>query len=797
MDELSERQRAEEALRESENLLRTIVDNEPECLKVLAPDGTILMMNRSGLAMLEADTPAEILGRRAITLVAPEHREAFDALSNRVLAGEGGQLEFTIVGLRGTRRWVESHVVPLRDRHGEITRILSITRDVTERKRAEDARSALLEVGRALSRSLDLDVVVSVVTDSICTLLAVDAAAVYRPAPGSGELVLLGAARVVPDFYWAPRLPEGHGLTGRAVRERRMVTTTDVLRDPDVVLDAATRAAVEARPHATLLALPLVVLERVAAVLVVSGRAGRTFTADEVALAEAFAVQAAMALENARLYSEARAAAERLADVVASSPAVIYRARLHGTEFVPEWVSENATDVLGITPAELLEGWWGTRLHPGDRDGVETARRILFERDHAVAEYRLRRADGSDPWVRDELRLRRNVAGTPIEAVGSIVDITEHRRTEDMLRQSEKVAAMGSLLAGVAHELNNPLAVVLGQTQLLQSRVQGSEAERVNRLAQAAERCARIVRNFLALARQQPPEWSSVALADVVRDAVELLAYPLRLDGIDVVQDVDPDLPTLWADPHQLHQLLVNLVTNAHQAMRQHPHPRRLTITARADVFPPRVHLEVADTGPGIPPALRGRVFEPFFTTRPPGQGTGLGLSLSHGIVAAHGGSIEIDDAPGGGCLIRIELPVHAGSGGGPDAPSPAALAAPTRVLVVDDELEVGHVLADMLAVDGHRADVVGNATLALEQLETVGYDVLLCDLRMPGIDGSAVYRQLVARAHPLTQRFAFLTGDALSPDTVAFLRDCGLPWLEKPFRFADVRRVVSELLAR
>jgi two-component system NtrC family sensor kinase len=796
MDELNERQPAEEALRESENLLRTIVDNEPECLKVLAPDGTILMMNRSGLAMLEADTPAEIVGRRASTLVAPEHRAAFESLSGRVLAGEGGQLEFTIVGLRGTRRWVESHAVPLRDRRGDITGILSITRDVTARKRAEDARSALLDVGRALSRSLDLDVVVSVVADSILTLLAVDAAAVYRPAPDSGELVLLGAARAVPDFYWAPRLAEGHGMAGRAVVERRMVTSADVLHDPHVVLDAATRAAVERRPHGTLLALPLVVLDRIAAVLVVSGQPGRVFTADEVALAEAFAVQAAMALENARLYSEARAAAARLADVVASSPAVIYRARVHGTEFVLEWVSENAPDVLGVTTADLLEGWWGGRLHPDDRTAVETARRILFERDHAVAEYRLRRGDDGDGWVRDELRLRRDATGTPLEAVGSIVDITEHRRTEDMLRQSEKVAAMGSLLAGVAHELNNPLAVVLGHTQILQSRVQGSEAERVHRMAQAAERCGRIVRNFLALARQQPPEWSSVVLADVVRDAVELLAYPLRLDGIDVVQDADAGLPTLWADAHQLHQLLVNLVTNAHQAMRQHPHPRRLTIAARADVLPPRVRLEVADTGPGIPPALRSRVFEPFFTTRPPGQGTGLGLSLSHGIVATHGGSIEIDDAPGGGCLIRIELPVHAGPGGG-DAPSPAALSAPTRVLVVDDELEVGHVLADMLAVDGHRADVVGNATLALEQVETVGYDVLLCDLRMPGVDGSAVYRQLVERDHPLTQRFAFLTGDALSPDTVAFLRDCGLPWLEKPFRFADVRRVVSELLAR
>ncbi|HSF31800.1 MAG TPA: ATP-binding protein [Candidatus Tectomicrobia bacterium] len=230
------------------------------------------------------------------------------------------------------------------------------------------------------------------------------------------------------------------------------------------------------------------------------------------------------------------------------------------------------------------------------------------------------------------------------------------------LVQSEKVAAMGGLLASVAHELNNPLTVVVGQSALLRElNPTGPVAARAEQIALAAERCTRIVRSFLALARQHSPERQPAQLNQVIREALELLAYPLGVDNVEVRLALADDLPPLWADPHQLHQVVVNLVSNAHQAMREAAPPRRLTVTTRAEPSGAQVSLEVADTGPGIPPDIQARIFDPFFTTKPLGVGTGLGLSLCQGIIEGHGGTIRLASTAGPGAVFRVELPVDAG----------------------------------------------------------------------------------------------------------------------------------------
>ena len=205
----------------------------------------------------------------------------------------------------------------------------------------------------------------------------------------------------------------------------------------------------------------------------------------------------------------------------------------------------------------------------------------------------------------------------------------------------------GQLLAGVAHELNNPLAAILGYAQLLRMRVtSGALAEQLGTIEVAAMRCARIVKNFLALARQYPPERQSVSLDWIVENSVQVLSYALRIDDVEVTLDLS-DGPALWADPHQLDQVVMNLLTNAHQAVRHGPRPRRITVATRYDQGGERIALQVADTGNGVPSELRRRIFEPFFTTKPPGQGTGLGLSLCRGIVEGHGESSASRTSPG------------------------------------------------------------------------------------------------------------------------------------------------------
>jgi CheY-like chemotaxis protein len=352
----------------------------------------------------------------------------------------------------------------------------------------------------------------------------------------------------------------------------------------------------------------------------------------------------------------------------------------------------------------------------------------------------------------------------------------------------------------VAHELNNPLSILMMQADLLREEDQGELlAEHTTAIAQAADRCMRIVHNFLTLARQHPPERQAVDLNAVVEGVIELLDYALRVDDISVDRRFVRDLPTLQADPHQLHQVVVNLVTNAHQALREVPLPRRLTLTTRYDHTRSAVVFEVADTGPGISLATQARIFEPFFTTKLPGVGTGLGLSLCRGIIEGHGGSIIVQSQPGHGTSFRVELPVELRIPSAPEPPPPAVLPPerhpPALILVIDDEPGITSALAYLLRRSGYTVDTAANGRLALAKLQEQTYDVILCDLRMPELDGPGFYQALQQRYPKFVRRIIFLTGDTLSPDARIFLEKVNAPRLAKPFRASDVRRIVSQAL--
>jgi two-component system NtrC family sensor kinase len=372
------------------------------------------------------------------------------------------------------------------------------------------------------------------------------------------------------------------------------------------------------------------------------------------------------------------------------------------------------------------------------------------------------------------------------------------QRQQEALFQSEKLAAMGSLLASVAHELNNPLSVVTMQAELLGDELTDKGmAERVRLITQSAERCVRIVQNFLALARQNPPQRTQVSLNAVVEEAMELLSYPLQVDDVDIIWQPADDLPPLWADPHQLHQVIVNLVTNAHQALRDTSTPRQLRLTTRSSAARTDVSLEVGDSGAGIPSSLQERIFEPFFTTKPPGVGTGLGLPFCKGIVEGHGGSISIQSQPGHGTVFRVELPVDALPA--PATEVPAVETSPTTggkaILVIDDEPGITSALAYLLRRDGHTVETAAHGRQALAQLQKGEYDLILCDLRMPELDGPGFYRELGQQYPQLLRRVIFLTGDTLSPEARGFLEQVGVPRLNKPFRAAEVRRIVQQAL--
>jgi len=360
-------------------------------------------------------------------------------------------------------------------------------------------------------------------------------------------------------------------------------------------------------------------------------------------------------------------------------------------------------------------------------------------------------------------------------------DVTDRKRTEATLRQTEKLASLGQLLAGVAHELNNPLSVVIGHAALLKRDMAGPSADRIEKIAAAADRCAAIVANFLAVARRRELERADTDVNQVLRDATAVLADAFGVDDVAVTLRLAPTLPSIRADAHQLHQVVVNLLANAHQAMLGCPR-RVITVSSTYDAAAAGVLFAVSDTEPGIPPSLRHRVLEPFFTTKAVGMGSGLGLSVCRGIVEAHGGSITLSDASAGGACVEVALPIDAVIGG-------------KRVLVVDDEPLVASLLVEILERDGHRVDVVGNGRAALERLGASRFDVIISDYTMPVLDGAGLWEGLERSAPQLRERIVFISGDPSAPETRRFIESTGVPTVDKPFDADQVRRVVQAVL--
>jgi PAS domain S-box-containing protein len=388
--------------------------------------------------------------------------------------------------------------------------------------------------------------------------------------------------------------------------------------------------------------------------------------------------------------------------------------------------------------------------------------------------------------------------------VMGIVDLTESKKAQaqiaqqqEALQQSEKMAALGGLLAGVAHELNNPLSVVVGQsTLLMEGAPEAKVASRAEKIFKAADRCSRIVKSFLALARRKPPERKPVDLNQIVRSSLELLGYQLKTGDIEIVTTLDPGLREITGDSDQLTQVVTNLVLNAAQALDGWKGKRRIDVASRRDPDGSFL-LIVADTGPGIPPDLRSRIFEPFFTTKSSKGGTGVGLALCLNIVAAHGGEIVLSETSGGGATFTVKLPFSEKSSADDNAPQSEAslVLAPLTLLLVDDEIELAQTLADLLEPEGHAVDIAVNGAIAMEKLRKRKFDAIISDLRMPVMDGPDFYEALQHELPSYLNRIIYVTGDTLSSRVQEFLNSHSVPIVEKPYRLRDIRSALSDLV--
>jgi len=374
------------------------------------------------------------------------------------------------------------------------------------------------------------------------------------------------------------------------------------------------------------------------------------------------------------------------------------------------------------------------------------------------------------------------------EVLCLIRDINDQRMLQEQLIQSEKMSAIGQLVSGVAHELNNPLAGIAAFAQLLlaEKRFPPEQRTAAETIYAESRRASRIVQNLLTFARQHKAEKGPTAVNQVLDDTLELRGYELSVRGIEVARDYDGSVPETMADAHQLQQVFLNLITNAEQAMERAPgRTQRLTVRTRR--VGERLRIEIEDTGTGIPANLLERIFNPFFTTKPTGSGTGLGLSISLGIVREHAGRIWAENTAAGGARFVIDLPVVKATGGGefPASPPLAPVVDRLRILVVDDEPSVRVALQRYLEGRGHAVETTASGKDALRRLREGSYDAVIVDMRMPDLSGDQLYDDLRERDAEHAARVIFTTGDLLSEQMQAFLSSTGRPFIPKPFEFS------------
>jgi signal transduction histidine kinase/ActR/RegA family two-component response regulator len=548
-----------------------------------------------------------------------------------------------------------------------------------------------------------------------------------------------------------------------------------------VLEEAARHGVTVTEDVAAWMGAPIIAVGRSIGVAAVASDRPDAYGQDELTLLTAMVAQAAIALENARLLellSSGKRQWELTVDAIHQAICIVDNQGTvrRANRVFADLVQMPVTALPGRPWLSLLPPAWAAVVsralaEPGAHE-IRSGEQVL-----TVSAVRMEGAD-------DEA------------AVLSFEDHTEKRRLQDQLIQSEKMSAIGQLISGIAHDLNNPLASVVGFADFLAESgdVPQALAEPLRVIRQEAERAATIVKNLLSFARRQEGERSPQPIQPLLESVLGLLKNQLMSLNVDVIVNVEPGIPDIEMNPNQIKQVFVNLLNNAAQAIATSGRPGTITVTAKR--WLDGVAVSVADDGPGISEELLPRVFEPFFTTKSQGEGTGLGLSICQGIVKEHGGRITLESSPGSGATFTVELlsTGHIRPAVAPAAALPAQGA--LRVLVVDDEPHILHYMRATLESWGHRVEVASDGTEAVERALIEPFDVIICDLRMPRLGGREMYDDL-ARRHPeIAQRVIFATGDTVRGDTLQFLETLGRPFLHKPFTLAELRTVLGSVAA-
>jgi PAS domain S-box-containing protein len=765
--DITERREMEKRLQQEQSFIRRMVASFPDLIAVLDREGRFIYISDHVEKVL-GWPPTQYVGRVFGTRANEDDKARLHSMFQRVVRGEEslGQVEFRSPHADGSWRDLLLTARPFFDEDGKIGGLVTAARDITERKRMEEALRESEERIRLM---------VDGVTDYAIFLLNPEGH-VASWNRGAERMKGYQAAEIIGKHFSVFYPPEdiASGKTDRELKE------------------AATRGQFEVegwrvRKDGTRFLANVVI----------------TALRDEKGKLRGFSKITRDVTQRHEMERKLHQEQEFVRSLVECFPDLIVVLDREGRF---KFVSERIRDILGVTPEEYVGKPIGQRINPEDRSkltqmfqnavsGVKSQEQIEIRAQHADGTWKTLKVSGNPLF--DE-------KGTIVGMVSSGRDVTESKQLEQQLADKEKFAAMGQMMAGAAHELNNPLTAILGVSDLLKERA-GDDASRrqVDLILQQARRAAAIVQNLLAFSRPLAQGRTKLRFDEIVKEALALERTNLEKKNISVKFTAPADLPPVDGDRKLLLQVFLNLLVNAEQSIS--PAHEQGVVNVSMVHAGDKIRVTVTDDGDGIAPDIIGKVFDPFFTTKRPGGGSGLGLTICLAVIKEHGGTIEIESKPGAGASVHVTLPTVAGVGA-PQAPAapaakPIAVSPASQVLrghtvlIVDDEEGIREIVQEGLAARGMIVQAAESSEAALAYLAKNTCEIILCDFNLPGMNGEKLFEELRAKLGSALPRFVFMTGELVDSSAVARYNERGARVLQKPFQISGLAALLAELL--